>query len=192
MWMFSIIAPFGFFFTFIPDVNRITALLSFLKHLQWLYANSYPFSRRAKSANSYTFQAHFWRDKFRGWFTFSEQLIWLMGDHWFLAKAKKKCKKLPVNKCEICYYIGYLQLSAALYTFVFCMLHCIGCYITNHIFLIYKKIKWHYAQSLCIYTKEIRKKFFLLWIVLFIVFIVRKVTKKRILKFNLCLKLNKK
>lgn len=49
--------------------------------------------------------------------------------------------------------MGCLWPSAALYNlisifsfffsvfFVFCMLHCTGCYITNHIFLIYKKEK---------------------------------------------------
>lgn len=34
------------------------------------------------------------------------------------SKGKKKKKlKRPVRKCELCYYIAYLQLCAALYTF---------------------------------------------------------------------------
>lgn len=50
------------------------------------------------------------------------------------------------EKCESCYYTGYLTSQCCfvhfyLYFFPLCMLCCTGCYITNHIFLIYKIIK---------------------------------------------------
>lgn len=57
-----------------------------------------------------------------------------------------KKEELPIKNVKN-NIMGYLRPSAALYNLicivfsivVFCMLRCTGCYITNHIFLIYKK-----------------------------------------------------
>lgn len=65
-------------------------------------------------------------------------------------------------KCESCNYIGlftsqccfvHFHLYFLFYFFVFCMLCCTGCYITNHIFLIYKINKTVCTESMFLWTK---------------------------------------